>query len=40
VAALRAEQIRMNAEIERLRAQVARLASELGIDLDGAAPGQ
>ena len=35
VAALRAEQLRMNTEIERLRAQVARLASELGIELEG-----
>jgi len=34
VAALRAEQLRMNAEIAHLRAQVARLARELGIDLD------
>ena len=33
VAALRAEQLRMNGEIERLRAQVARLASELGVDI-------
>ena len=34
VAALRAEQLRMNGEIARLRAQVARLAGELGVDLD------
>ena len=34
VAALRAEQLRMNAEIAHLRAQVARLAKELGMDLD------
>jgi uncharacterized protein YceH (UPF0502 family) len=33
VAALRAEQLRMNAEIARLRAQVERLAKELGVDL-------
>jgi uncharacterized protein YceH (UPF0502 family) len=33
VAALRAEQLRMNAEIARLRAQVDRLAKELGVDL-------
>ena len=35
VAALRAEQVRMKGELERLRAQVARLASELGVELDG-----
>jgi uncharacterized protein YceH (UPF0502 family) len=35
VAALRAEQLRMNTELARLRAQVARLASELGVDIDG-----
>ena len=34
VAALRAEQLRMNGEIARLRAQVTRLAKELGVDLD------
>jgi uncharacterized protein YceH (UPF0502 family) len=34
VAAVRAEQFRMNAEIARLRAQVERLAKELGVDLD------
>ena len=34
VAALRAEQLRMNNEIAQLKAQVARLAGELGIDLD------
>jgi uncharacterized protein YceH (UPF0502 family) len=34
VAAWRAEQLRMNAEIARLRAQVQRLAGELGVDLD------
>jgi len=42
VAALRAEQLRMNGEIARLRSQVARLAAELGVDLDvdpNAAPG-
>jgi uncharacterized protein YceH (UPF0502 family) len=37
VAALRAEQLRMNAEITHLRAQVARLAKELGVDLDAGA---
>ena len=35
VAALRAEQVRMKGELERLRAQVVRLASELGVELDG-----
>jgi uncharacterized protein YceH (UPF0502 family) len=34
VAALRTEQRRMNDEIGRLRAQVTRLAAELGIDLE------
>jgi uncharacterized protein YceH (UPF0502 family) len=34
VAAMRAEQLRMKGELEHLRAQVARLASELGVDLD------
>ena len=34
VAALRAEQLRMNGELARLRAQVARLAKELGVDID------
>lgn len=34
VAAMRAEQLRMKSELERLRAQVARLARELGVDLD------
>ena len=34
VAALRAEQLRMNSEIAHLRAQVQRLAKELGVDLD------
>jgi uncharacterized protein YceH (UPF0502 family) len=34
VAALRAEQLRMNSEIAHLRAQMQRLAKELGIDLD------
>jgi uncharacterized protein YceH (UPF0502 family) len=34
VAALRADQVRMNAEIARLRAQVERLAKELGVELD------
>ena len=34
VAAMRAEQLRMKGELERLRAQVARLARELGVDLD------
>ncbi len=34
VAALRAEQLRMTGEIARLKTQVARLASELGVDLD------
>ena len=37
VAALRAEQVRMKGELERLRAQVARLAAELGVELDGEA---
>jgi uncharacterized protein YceH (UPF0502 family) len=36
VAAMRAEQLRMKGELERLRAQVARLAKELGVDLDDA----
>jgi uncharacterized protein YceH (UPF0502 family) len=36
LAALRAEQQRMAREIEQLRAQVARLAGELGVDLDAA----
>jgi uncharacterized protein YceH (UPF0502 family) len=35
VAAMRAEQLRMKGDLERLRAQVARLAGELGVDLDG-----
>jgi uncharacterized protein len=35
VAAMRAEQLRMKGDLERLRAQVARLARELGIDLEG-----
>ncbi len=34
VAALRVEQVRMKGELERLQAQVARLARELGVDLD------
>jgi uncharacterized protein YceH (UPF0502 family) len=34
VAAMRAEQLRMNGEITRLRRQVERLAKELGVDLD------
>ncbi|HEX7687642.1 MAG TPA: YceH family protein [Burkholderiaceae bacterium] len=38
IAAMRAEQLRMNAEIGRLRAQVERLAKELGVDLDGDPP--
>ena len=37
VAAMRAEQLRMNGELARLRAQVARLAKELGVDLDAGA---
>jgi len=37
VSAWRAEQLRMNAEIAQLRAQVQRLAKELGIDLDAEA---
>ena len=37
VAALRAEQLRMNAEIAHLRAQVERLARELGVDLEAGA---
>jgi len=35
VAALRADQQRMRNELERLSAQVGRLAKELGVDLDG-----
>jgi uncharacterized protein YceH (UPF0502 family) len=38
VAAMRAEQLRMKGELERLRAQVARLATELGVDLDTGKP--
>ena len=34
VAALRAEQLRLNGEVERLRAQVGKLAAALGVDLD------
>ena len=36
VAAMRVEQLRMKCELERLRAQVARLARELGVELDAA----
>ena len=39
VAALRADQMRMKGELERLQAQVARLARELGVDLDAGAAG-
>lgn len=37
VAAMRAEQLRMKRELDRLRGQVARLAAELGVDLDAGA---
>ena len=36
---MRAEQLRMKGELERLRAQVARLARELGVELDAARRG-